>query len=53
MTFLCCALNMGAGNPVYALLDRIEKGASKKFELVVQKAGDGNDFFELDQDKEW
>ena len=52
VAFLCCALNMGADNPVYALLDRIDKGASKKFELVIQKTEEGNDFFELDQNKD-
>ena len=36
-----------AANPVQSLLERIDKGASKKF--VIQKQKSDVDFFELDQ----
>ena len=36
-----------AANPVQALLERIDKGASKKF--VIQKQKSDVNFFELDQ----
>ena len=51
---LCIAICANAQNPVRSMLERIDKGASKKFviELVdAKKQGvtDGKDFFELDQ----
>ena len=39
-----------AENPVAGLLERIDKGASRKFEIEVVAPADGTDFFELDQD---
>lgn len=47
--FLLClpALYATAGNPISGLLERIDKGASRKFKVELVK-GD-NDFFELDQ----
>ncbi len=38
-----------AANPVTGLLERIDKGASKKFIIEVVPSTDGKDFFELDQ----
>ena len=45
-TFLSTPLLLAA-NPVQSLLERIDKGASKKF--VIQKQKSEVDFFELDQ----
>ena len=45
-TFLSTPLLLAA-NPVQSLLERIDKGASKKF--VIQKQKSDVDFFELDQ----
>ena len=44
---LCLMLPAVAANPVQSLLERIDKGASKKF--VIQKQKSDVDFFELDQ----
>lgn len=46
LLFLCAIGSMFA-NPVEGLLERIDKGASRKFVIELKK-GD-NDFFELDQ----
>ena len=47
ITFLCLCQMMQAASPIDGLLERIDKGASKKF-LIELKRGDA-DFFELDQ----
>ena len=48
--FLCLSL---AANPINGLLERIDKGASKKFKTELVKSTDNNtDYFELDQDKD-
>ena len=50
---LCLAITVGicvdanAANPVDALLERIDKGASRKF--IIEKQPSQTDFFELDQ----
>lgn len=36
-------------NPVLGLLERIDKGASKKFKIEVTESADNKDYFELDQ----
>ena len=43
---LSCIATLSA-NPIYGLLERIDKGASKKF--IIQKQKSDIDFFELDQ----
>ncbi len=45
----CSILN---ANPIVGLLERIDKGASQKFEIELTKASDGIDFFELDQNND-
>lgn len=50
LTLIFCLLIGGmvqAANPVHALLERIDKGASKKF--IIEKQKSDIDFFELDQ----
>ena len=42
----CCVLSLSA-NPIHGLLERIDKGASKKF--IIQQQKSDVDFFELDQ----
>ncbi len=39
-------------NPITGMLERIDKGASKKFEIVLANTNDGTDYFELDQHKD-
>lgn len=54
-TFLLFALNISSAfaNPIDGLLERIGKGASKKFEIELIKDSDSQkDFFELDQNKD-
>lgn len=38
-------------NPITGLLERIDKGASKKFKIEIETTSKGSDFFELDQEK--
>ena len=47
LTTILSAPQLIAANPVQALLERIDQGASKKF--VIQKQKSNVDFFELDQ----
>nr|MCR5313005.1 alpha-N-acetylglucosaminidase [Bacteroidaceae bacterium] len=42
------ALSAKAETPIYGLLERIDKGAAKKFVCQIEN-GEGKDFFELDQ----
>lgn len=44
---LCLALLAQAGSPVQGLLERIDKGASRKF--IIEQVKSPTDFFELDQ----
>ena len=44
--FLSCVVSLFA-NPINGLLERIDKGASKKF--IIQQQKSSVDFFELDQ----
>lgn len=47
---LLLAVTMGvcaAVNPIPAMLERIDKGASKKFVTELKKSPDGSDYFEL------
>ena len=44
--FLSCVVSLSA-NPINGLLERIDKGASKKF--IIQQQKSSVDFFELDQ----
>ncbi len=48
LTLLCGAVT---ANPITGLLERIDKGASKKFKVEIVPSTDGKDFFELDQDR--
>lgn len=41
------AVSLAAASPIYGLLERIDRGASKKFKIEVVAADE--DFFELDQ----
>ncbi len=45
---LCIALQPQA-NPIDDLLERIDRGASRKFKIELKQAKDGRDYFELDQ----
>ncbi len=47
-SIFCAITILFAGNPVSAMLDRIDPGLSKKFKLEIRKSD--NDYFELDQD---
>lgn len=38
-------------NPIIGLLERIDKGASKKFKIEIEAIPSETDFFELDQEK--
>ena len=44
---LCLAVVVKAASPIQGLLERIDKGASRKF--VIEKVKSPTDFFELDQ----
>ena len=37
------------GNPIHKLLERIDKGASRKFHIEIVSENDSTDYFELDQ----
>jgi len=45
MSWITCQL---FANPITGMLERIDKGASKKFAIEIKKSGN-NDYFELDQ----
>ena len=47
LTILLCVTSLTMASPVTGLLERIDKGASKKF--IVEQVKSGTDFFELDQ----
>ena len=44
---LCLAVVVKAASPIQGLLERIDKGASRKF--VIEQVKSPTDFFELDQ----
>ncbi len=44
---LAVSASLHAVNPITGMLERIDKGASKKFQIELKKGS--NDFFELDQ----
>jgi len=46
--FVLCVVSQALANPIDGLLERIDKGASKKFAIEIKKSGD-KDYFELDQ----
>lgn len=48
LLFAVLTLSVGA-SPINGLLERIDKGASKKFKIEQRNAPKGEDFFELDQ----
>ncbi len=47
---LCISIAMQAASPIQGLLERIDKGASRKF--VIEQVKSDTDFFELDQKKD-
>ncbi len=47
---LCISIAMQAVSPIQGLLERIDKGASRKF--VIEQVKSDTDFFELDQRKD-
>ncbi len=49
VAFVLSVAAVQASNPVSGLLERIDKGASSKFETEIVPSADGKDFFELDQ----
>lgn len=49
LSILCCLGLQAMGNPVDDLLERIDRGASKKFKTELAKSSNGKDFFEIDQ----
>ncbi len=48
--FVICSIVIA--NPIDGLLERIEKGTSKKIKTEIVSSSDGTDFFELDQDRD-
>ena len=47
LTILLCVASWAMASPVTGLLERIDKGASKKF--IIEQVKSDADFFELDQ----
>ncbi len=48
---LALVCGTAVANPITGLLERIDKGASKKFKIEIVAPADGKDFFELDQNR--
>ena len=47
LAFFCLFTIVANATPIDELLERIDKGASKKFKIELRQSA--NDFFELDQ----